>query len=272
MDEDPALDQSEEKRIKQRKEMKSRQLTIYTILTFLQVPKSFKDLAVDASLSPSTIQWYKRELLVKGFIIAYDRVRVSETTYSDRYIISKKGKVELLRIRGDLTKATRRKKRIVHRYAGEIPWKQVELLLSKRYSLSKICKEMKVGEAWFWRRWIEYKNSEKRYLLLSELRSKGEIREEPETIMARKTSMKFTYPTWEEIELDLSQGKTLVQIASDHSINYEALHRRFGRYVRSGKRKEVTDKMVDFGFFKQPVDLRGRATELLSTNSSKKKK
>ena len=226
---------------------------------------------MDAAMSPSTIQCYKRELLAKGFIIPYDREKVGSTANTETNIVSNKGQRELARIRVDLTRATRKKKRIVHRYAGEIPWRDVEMLLSKKYSLTKICSELKVGEAWFWKRWIEYKNSERRYILLSELKAKGEISEDPETIMSRKTSMKFTYPSWEEIELDLFHGKTLVEIASEHNINYEALHRRFGRYVRSGMRKEVTDRMIEFGFFREAADLRSRAKDILAENANKRK-
>lgn len=72
--------------------------------------------------------------------------------------------------------------------------------------------------------------------------------------------------------MDLSEGKTLVHIASDNGISYEALRRRFGRYVKSGTRKQVTDKMINFGILKEAADPRERAKEILSQSSAKKKK
>ncbi|MCL4328546.1 MAG: hypothetical protein M1151_04240 [Candidatus Thermoplasmatota archaeon] len=231
--------------LKERNESRKRILSIYVILRFFHSPKTFQRLSFETGIAPTSLYWYKTELMTRGYIEPFDRIYTGMRTVATRYRITEKGRKYMAKLENVLTvRNNRHKRKSPVRYVGEIPWERVEKMLDQGLGLTQICKELDITAAGFYGRWKNYHRTEKRKKILADLKEKGELKSDVDEMFMRSPRHKYPLIPWPEVEILISQGHSLLSIARKYGIGYSAFKGRFDRYVKAGDRQKVLEDLV----------------------------
>lgn len=237
----------------ERKDSKTRQLSLYTILRFFHAPKTFKQLAFETGMSLSGLNWYKSEVIARGWIREYDSIRSGGTSRSTRYVITESGKAYMEKLQEELTVSGRRKRRSPVRYIGDPDWEKIEILIDSGLSLAQASRRMKLRPEVVWKKFQKYSKSSRRDLLVK-LKQEGKISSDVEELMSRSPKHRYRTIPWRDVEILLSQGRSLLSISREFGIGYGAFRARFERYSKSGERMRVIDELMSSGLLERIPD------------------
>lgn len=255
----------------ERKDSMSRNLSLYIILRFFSTPKTFKHLAADTGMTPSSLQWYKPELLARGWIQKFDSVRSSGTALATRYVLTESGKLHMARLEEEITASRRRKRRAPVRFIGDPDWEKIELLIDSGLSLAQASRRLKLRPGIVWRKFRTYSESGRRKEVLARMKSEGRIKSSVDEMLSRSPKFSYRSVPWGEVEILLSHGKSLSEISREYGIGYSAFRARFERYSRSSKRKDILAELMAEGRISEPGDPIKNRNERLRRNPPRKK-
>ena len=255
----------------ERKDSMSRNLSLYVILRFFGTPKTFKHLAADTGMTPSSLQWYKPELLARGWIRKFDSVRSSGTSLAARYVLTESGKIHMAKLEEEITASRRRKRRSPVRFIGDPDWERIETLLDSGLSLAQASRRLKLRPGVVWRKFRAYAESGRRKDVLTRMKSEGRIKSSVDEMLSRSPKFSYRSIPWEEVEILLSAGRSLNEISQEYGIGYNAFRARFDRYSKSGKRKDTVAGLIASGKISEPGDPVKNRNERLRRNPPKKR-
>ena len=255
----------------ERKDSMSRNLSLYIILRFFGTPKTFNHLAADTGMTPSSLQWYKPELLARGWIQKFDSIKSSGTASATRYVLTESGKLHMAKLEEEITASRRRKRRAPVRFIGDPDWEKIELLIDSGLSLAQASRRLKLRPNIVWRKFKLYAESGRRKEVLTRMKSEGRIKSSVDEMLSRSPKFSYRSIPWEEVEILLSRGKSLKEISQEYGIGYNAFRARFERYSKSSKRKDTIAELIAKGKISEPGDPIKNRNERLRRNPPRKR-
>lgn len=237
----------------ERKDSKARELSLYLMLRLLHSPKTFRHLSVDSGVSLSGLNWYKSEMIARGWIRKYDSIRSGGTSRSARYVITESGKAYMEKLQEDLTVPWRKRRRSPVRYIGDPDWERIEILIDSGLSLAQASRRLRLKPEVVWKKFQKY-SSTKRKDLLVKLKQEGKISSDVEELLSRSPKHRYRTIPWRDVEILLSRGRSLLSISQEFGIGYSAFRARFERYAKTGERSRVTEDLMSSGLLERIPD------------------